>query len=75
MRIVESSFLRRSLMLVAIAALSVGLGGCLWHDGHNGRAWGWNHGGDRDGNYNGYDQGYNGNNGHHGGHHGHDDDD
>lgn len=43
MRRVESSFLHRSLVLAWIAAISVGLGGCVWHNGHlRGPGWGSN---------------------------------
>ena len=32
MRLVESSFLHRALLVTFLAAVTVGLGGCLWHD-------------------------------------------
>ncbi len=56
MRRVESSFLRRSLALLGITAISVGLSGCLWQHAHPrglGWDWGWNDRNDRSG----YDDG------------------
>jgi hypothetical protein len=52
MRLVESSFLQRSLTLSWIAAVALALGGCVWHDGGHHHGWGWDdddhHHGDRD---------------------------
>ena len=48
MRLVECSLLRRSLAFACVAAVTVGLGGCLWHDGSR-RGWGWNDHGDSNG--------------------------
>lgn len=36
MRSVESSFLRRSVVLSLIAVFALGLGGCIWDDGYRG---------------------------------------
>lgn len=50
MRRVESSFLRRSLVLAWIAAITVGVVGCVWHDGQlRGPGWGFHDRNDRSG--------------------------
>jgi hypothetical protein len=37
------SLLRRSLVGSLLLTVGLGLGGCVWHDGHHsrGRGWGW----------------------------------